>query len=109
SQGRSQATATQPQPGVGGVLGLIGSWISSRRVGLWPARTKEMVWLCFAQRKAVATMGIRVDCEQCGYKYHLKDELAGKKVKCKICRVTFTVPVGSPIIAHGPRTKDFEF
>src|SRR5438105_1371978 len=54
-------------------------------------------------------MGIHVDCEQCRYKYHLKEELAGKKVKCKICRATFTVPAGSPRIAHGPRTKDFEF
>lgn len=65
-------------------------------------------------------MGIRVECEQCGYKYHLKDELAGKKVKCKICRTTFVVPRqakdivknapgGGQIIAHAPRTKDFEF
>jgi suppressor of fused protein SUFU len=54
-------------------------------------------------------MGIRVDCEQCGYKYHLKEELAGRKVKCKICKATFVVPAGSPVIVHAPRSKDFEF
>jgi ribosomal protein S27E len=53
-------------------------------------------------------MGIRVACEKCGYKYHLKDELAGKKVKCKICRATFAVPAGGPVYVHAPRTKDFE-
>jgi len=64
-------------------------------------------------------MGIRVECEQCGYKYHLKEELAGKKVKCKICKATFFVPTvdhdvvsdtagGGKVIAHSPRTKEFE-
>jgi hypothetical protein len=53
-------------------------------------------------------MSIQVKCEQCGYKYNLKDELAGKKVKCKICKATFTVPAGSPTYVHAPRTKDFE-
>jgi hypothetical protein len=53
-------------------------------------------------------MGIKVECEQCGYKYHLKEELAGQKVKCKICKMTFTVPSEGPIYAHPPRSKDFE-
>ena len=53
-------------------------------------------------------MGVRVACENCGYEYRLKDEIAGKKVKCKICRATFVVPAGSPVIAHVPRTKEFE-
>jgi hypothetical protein len=54
-------------------------------------------------------MGIRCECEQCGYKYHLKDDLAGKKVKCKICKATFAVPAGGPVYVHAPRSKDFEF
>jgi hypothetical protein len=65
-------------------------------------------------------MGIRVECEKCGHSYRLKDELAGKKVRCKICRAVFiapalpsdsvqTSPAGNPIIAHAPRRKDFEF
>jgi hypothetical protein len=53
-------------------------------------------------------MGIHVNCEQCGYKYHLKDDLAGKKVKCKICKAIFVVPAGGPVIKHGPRAKEFE-
>ncbi len=37
-------------------------------------------------------MTISVACEQCGFKYKLKDELAGKKVKCKECQTVFVVP-----------------
>ena len=37
-------------------------------------------------------MGMAVECENCGYKYRLKDETAGRKVKCKICKAVFTVP-----------------
>jgi hypothetical protein len=63
-------------------------------------------------------MGIRVTCENCGYKYNLKEETAGKKAKCKICKAVFTVPQlpevtttpgGSTVYAHAPRAKDFEF
>lgn len=54
-------------------------------------------------------MGIRVECDQCAQKYHLKDELAGKRVKCKICKTVFTVPAPGPVIEHGARTKGFEF
>src|SRR5437764_869184 len=64
-------------------------------------------------------MGIHAECENCGYKYHLKEELARRKVKCKNCRSVFLVPPadhdivtqspsGNPIIAHAPRKKDFE-
>jgi hypothetical protein len=60
-------------------------------------------------RLKASAVGIRVQCEQCAHKYHLKDELAGKRVKCKICKNTFTVPAPGPIIQHGARTKDFEF
>src|SRR5262245_45453724 len=58
--------------------------------------------------QGVLFMGIQVECEQCGYKYHLKDELAGKKVKCKICRAPFVVAAGGPVYVHAPRTKEFE-
>lgn len=64
-------------------------------------------------------MGIRIACEQCGYKYHLKEELAGRKVKCKICKAVFVVPTplpegaevtrgGSVVFRHEPRKTDFE-
>ncbi|MBC7856827.1 MAG: suppressor of fused domain protein [Pirellulaceae bacterium] len=66
-------------------------------------------------------MSIHVTCESCGYRYKLKDELAGRKVKCKICNATFVVPVGvqlppdleaspagAPIYRHAERTSDFE-
>lgn len=64
-------------------------------------------------------MGIRVECENCGHAYHLKDTLAGRKVKCKICRTTFIVPPsaatisepapgGGVIYRHAPRDKEFE-
>lgn len=41
-------------------------------------------------------MAVRVNCEKCGYKYKLKDELAGRKVKCKICQNAFVVPALPP-------------
>ena len=65
-------------------------------------------------------MGIRVECERCGFKYHLKDSLAGKKAKCKICQAVFVVPAapppvsaplspgGSQLLAHAPRTSEFQ-
>lgn len=53
-------------------------------------------------------MGIHIECEKCGQKYHLKDTLAGKKVKCKICRATFLVPAGGPVHVHEPRSRQFE-
>jgi hypothetical protein len=64
-------------------------------------------------------MAIQAECQQCGYKYRLKDELAGRKVKCKICRAVFKVPVklpegtefspaGNPIFRYEERKRDFE-
>ena len=47
-------------------------------------------------------MAIRIECEKCGYKYNLKDELAGKKVKCKICKAVFVVPTPVTGIACWP-------
>ena len=41
-------------------------------------------------------MAVRIACENCGYKYKLKDELAGRKVKCKICQNVFVVPALPP-------------
>jgi hypothetical protein len=37
-------------------------------------------------------MTILVACEKCGFRYKLKDELAGKKAKCKECQAVFVVP-----------------
>src|SRR5262245_38213945 len=66
-------------------------------------------------------MAIRIDCEKCGYQYKLKDELAGKKVKCKICKAVFVVPTpatgpevveitgsGDPVYRYGERPTQFE-
>lgn len=64
---------------------------------------------------------IRVTCEKCGYHYKLKDELARRRVKCKICQAVFTVPAGpqpppqidespsgQPIYRHAERASDFQ-
>jgi DNA-directed RNA polymerase subunit RPC12/RpoP len=40
-------------------------------------------------------MPIVMPCAQCGEKYELSDTLAGKKVRCKVCRAVFRVPVPS--------------
>lgn len=66
-------------------------------------------------------MSIHVTCEKCGYEYQLKDELARRRVKCKICQAVFVVPSapqpppqietsasGQPIYHHAERAKDFE-
>jgi hypothetical protein len=64
-------------------------------------------------------MGIRVNCEKCGFEYKLKDELAGKKVRCKICKAEFVVPNvgpapvettghGDPVYRYTERPTQFE-
>lgn len=64
-------------------------------------------------------MAIKVECEKCGFAYKLKDELAGRKVKCKICQAVFVVPkgppepaeltpTGDPVYRYTERTKKFE-
>ncbi len=45
-------------------------------------------------------MTISVACEKCGFKYTLKDELAGKKVKCKEYQAVFVVP--QPVAPPAP-------
>ena len=37
-------------------------------------------------------MPIEISCDQCQSHYHLKDEHAGKKVRCKKCSEVFGVP-----------------
>jgi hypothetical protein len=37
-------------------------------------------------------MTILVTCEKCGHQYKLKDELAGRKGKCKECQAVFVIP-----------------
>lgn len=39
-------------------------------------------------------MPIEIKCGQCGKRYRLGDQLAGKKVKCKACAAVMTVPMG---------------
>jgi predicted Zn finger-like uncharacterized protein len=41
-------------------------------------------------------MSIALQCEQCGTRYALRDELAGKAVKCKACGRVLRVPVPPP-------------
>lgn len=41
-------------------------------------------------------MSIALECEQCGTRYTLRDELAGKAVKCKACGRVLRVPVSPP-------------
>jgi hypothetical protein len=38
-------------------------------------------------------MPITLNCPSCGRKYQLRDDLAGRKVKCKACEQQFSVPV----------------
>jgi predicted Zn finger-like uncharacterized protein len=69
-------------------------------------------------------MAIRAECDNCGYKYKLKDELAGRKVKCKICKAVFVLPStapagppepaeespsGQPVYRYAERPTQFEF
>jgi hypothetical protein len=60
-------------------------------------------------------MAIHATCDNCGYEYKLKDELAGRQVTCKICQATFVVPaapqpppaIETAVYRHAPRSKDF--
>lgn len=38
-------------------------------------------------------MPIQVKCPNCSKEYRLKDELAGKKIRCKECETSFQIPV----------------
>lgn len=55
-------------------------------------------------------MSIRVVCDRCGKKYRVKDEFAGRRVHCKICRAVLNVPDDAPgqILRHPARERDFE-
>src|SRR5688572_24763540 len=39
-----------------------------------------------------ARMTILATCDKCGCRYTLKDELAGRKGKCKQCQAVFVIP-----------------
>jgi hypothetical protein len=58
-------------------------------------------------------MSISFTCDACGKRYKVGDQLAGKRVKCKICGGRMQVPElpGSPddqILRHQPREREFE-
>lgn len=38
-------------------------------------------------------MAISLGCEECGKEYRVKDELAGKRIKCKECEAVITIPL----------------
>jgi len=67
-------------------------------------------------------MTISIACEKCGFRYKLKDELAGKKVKCKECQTVFVVPQpialptpvsttghGDPVYRYSDSTRPTQF
>jgi predicted Zn finger-like uncharacterized protein len=67
-------------------------------------------------------MTIEISCEKCGQGYRLKDELAGRKVKCKSCQAVFVVPAkppaptrvattghGDPVYSYSDATRPTQF
>jgi Suppressor of fused protein (SUFU) len=73
-----------------------------------------MEWILSSLLLAVPrAMTIRVACDRCGKGYKVRDEFAGRKVKCKICQAVLDVPLpaetSSPIIRHQERSRQFEF
>lgn len=53
-------------------------------------------------------MSISVKCRQCGQKYALKEELAGKRFRCKKCEAPVRVPVPREAVEEDPwETDDF--
>lgn len=53
-------------------------------------------------------MPISVQCDKCAKRYKVKDALAGKQVKCKICGHNLTVPEPAVILRHVAREREFE-
>lgn len=47
------------------------------------------------------SVGIPAQCSDCGKQYNLKDELAGKKVRCPKCKGVVRVPAVRPKAGHG--------
>jgi len=45
---------------------------------------------------------INFKCSQCGQAYNVKDDFAGKKVRCKSCQTVNTIP--SPASSGGGRS-----
>lgn len=58
-------------------------------------------------------MPLKVHCERCGKNYRVRDELAGRRVRCKICKSILSVPQtgdeSGQIIRHESRKREFEF
>ncbi len=58
-------------------------------------------------------MPIAISCKDCGRDYRLKDELAGKKIKCKDCGATVAVPAprrkGDPVRPSKKKNDDEDF
>jgi predicted Zn finger-like uncharacterized protein len=50
-------------------------------------------------------MAITVVCDNCGKEFKVKDELAGKKIKCPACQTVLTVPEPNEEVAAGPPPK----
>lgn len=67
-------------------------------------------------------MTIATVCTKCGFEYKLRDDLAGKKVKCKECQTVFVVPKqpsgptpvattghGDPVYRYSDRDRPTDF
>ena len=54
-------------------------------------------------------MPIAVTCEQCGKKYRVRDDLFGKKFRCKKCGEPVQIPVQGRVYRHTERERGFEF
>ena len=52
-------------------------------------------------------MPIELKCPECSKKYRIKDDRAGKQVRCKACTAVFSVPPAGEILQHGERSSEF--
>lgn len=59
---------------------------------------------------AASLMSITIECRRCGKKYHVKNELIGHNLRCKVCGATIRVPLphGGQIYRHGSRARPVE-
>jgi hypothetical protein len=58
----------------------------------------------------VRSMSITIECRRCGKKYHVKNELIGHNLRCKVCGGTIRVPLahGGQVYRHAARARPVE-
>lgn len=57
----------------------------------------QPIWLSFFDLKAEISMSIIATCEECFFDYTVKDQLAGKRIKCKECGAAIRVPTSQEV------------